>query len=198
MWHRSRSLRSLGLVLVLLTSACPGEPERPRVSPEPSPRARTLRLGYPEEPPSLNPVTDPSPASRDLLRPVLPSFYMVTPDLEYRPYLLSGEPEVRREPDQMTVRFRIRDDATWSDDRPVTVDDVRFTWRVMTQVEAADPDGFDHLVAVEEESPRVGRLVLRPPLASWRDLFSAGRFVLPAHAAATPSEVAEWQQGPPV
>jgi ABC-type transport system substrate-binding protein len=128
----------------------------------------------------------------------MPSFYLVTPDLEYRPYLLSGEPEVRREPDRMTVRFRIRDDATWNDDVPVTVDDVRFTWRVMTRVEAADPEGFDHLVAVEEESPRVGRLVLRPPLESWRDLFSAGRFVLPAHAAGSPSEVAEWQAGPPV
>jgi peptide/nickel transport system substrate-binding protein len=194
----SRSLRSLGLSLALLTSACPEEPDRARLSPEPSPRAGTLRLGYPEEPPSLNPVTDPSPASRDLLRPVLPSFYLVTPELEYRPYLLSGEPEVRREPDRMTVCFRIRDDATWSDDRPITVDDVRFTWRVMTQVDAADPEGFDHLVAVEEDSPRVGRLVLRPPLASWRDLFSAGRFVLPAHAAGSPSQVAEWQQGPPV
>jgi ABC-type transport system substrate-binding protein len=194
----SRSLRSLSLVLVLLTSACPEEPDRARLSPEPSPRAGTLRLGYPEEPPSLNPVTDPSPASRDLLRSVMPSFYLLSPDLEYRPYLLSGEPEVRREPDRMTVRFRIRDDATWSDDRPITVEDVRFTWRVMTRVDAADPEGFDHLVAVEEDSPRVGRLVLRPPLASWRDLFSAGRFVLPAHAAGSPSQVAEWQQGPPV
>ncbi|HKX25259.1 MAG TPA: ABC transporter substrate-binding protein, partial [Actinomycetota bacterium] len=171
MRRHSRSLRSLGLFLALLTSACPGEPDRARLSPEPSPRAGTVRFGYPEEPPSLNPVTDPSPASRDLLRPVLPSFHLVTPDLEYRPYLLSGEPEVRREPDRMTVRFRIRDDATWSDDRPITVDDVRFTWRVMTRFAAADPEGFDHLVAVEEESPRVGRLVLRPPLASWRDLF---------------------------
>jgi peptide/nickel transport system substrate-binding protein len=198
MRRHSRSLRSIGLFLALFMSACPGEPERPRVPPEPSSRAGTFRLGYPEEPPSLNPVTDPSPASRDLLRPVLPSFYLVTADLEYRPYLLSGEPEVRREPDRMTVRFRIRDDAMWSDDRPITVDDVRFTWQVMTRVEAADPEGFDHLVAVEEESRRVGRLVLRPPLASWRDLFSAGRFVLPAHAAGSPSEVAAWQQGPPV
>lgn len=128
----------------------------------------------------------------------MPSFYLVTPDLEYRPYLLSGEPAVRRDPDRMTVRFRIRNDATWSDDHPITVDDVRFTWRVMAQVDAADPEGFDHVVAVEEDSPRVGRLVLRPPLASWRDLFSAGRFVLPAHVAESPSEVAEWQQGPPV
>lgn len=194
-----RSLRSLAVLLALWAVACPEEPDRgATLPPEPSPPAGTLRLGYPEEPPSLNPVTDLSPASRDLLRPVLPSFYLVSPDLEYRPYLLDGEPEVRREGDRMTVRFRIRDQARWSDGRPITVEDVEFTWRTMADPRSARPDGFEHLVAVEQESSRVGRLVLRPPLASWRDLFSAGRFVLPAHAAEAPADVSGWDPGPPV
>jgi ABC-type transport system substrate-binding protein len=181
-------------------AACPADPERRTVPEEPEPPAGTLRLGYPEEPPSLNPVTDPSPASRDILRAVLPSFFVVTPELAYQPYLLDGEPDVRREGGQMAVRFVIREEARWSDGRPVTVDDVAFTWRVMTdpQVDPARPDGFDHVVAVVGESARVGRLILRPPLASWRDLFSAGRFVLPAHAAARPSDVGDWDRGPPV
>jgi peptide/nickel transport system substrate-binding protein len=200
MRRRSASLRSVLILATLVASACPADTEPKTLPPERQPPAGTFRLGYPEEPPTLNPVTDPSPASRDILRAVLPSFFLVTPSLRYEPYLLDGPPEVRRADGRMTVRFRIRDDARWSDGRSVTVEDVAFTWRVMTdpEVEAARPDGFDHLVAVEAESPRVGRLVLRPPLASWRDLFSAGRFVLPAHAAEDPSDVAAWRQGPPV
>jgi peptide/nickel transport system substrate-binding protein len=191
--------RSVLLLLTLLGASCPGDPDRTTLPPEPSPPAGTLRLGYPEEPPSLNPLTDGSPASRDLLRPVLPSFHLITPDLRYEPYLLAEEPQVRRTPNRMTVRFRIRDEARWSDGRPITVDDVVFTWRATTELDGVvRTDGFDRVVAVQAESPRIGRLILQPPLASWRDLFSAGRFVLPAHVADGIEDVAGWDGGPPV
>jgi peptide/nickel transport system substrate-binding protein len=186
--------------VALLAAACPAERPRPTLPTERPPPAGTLRLGYPEEPPSLNPVTDGSPASRDLLRAVLPSFFLVTPELEYRPYLLADQPEVREEGGRMVVRFHIREEAIWSDGQPVTVQDVAFTWRVMTdpRLDVARPDGFDHVVDVVEETPTVGRLVLSPPLASWRELFSAGRFVLPSHLVSRPSEVEDWDRGPPV
>ncbi|HEX2026008.1 MAG TPA: ABC transporter substrate-binding protein [Actinomycetota bacterium] len=191
--------RSVFLLVALLGAACPSEPDRTTLPPEPSPPQGTLRLGYPEEPPSLNPLTDPSPASRDILRAVLPTFHVVTPEATYAPYLLAGEPEVERDGRQMTVRFEIRDDARWSDGRPITVADVAFTWRATTRLDGVvRTHGFDRLVAVEEESPTTGRLVLRPPLASWRDLFSAGRFVIPAHAADRLEDVLGWDGGPPV
>lgn len=188
------------VALALVGTGCPGASSPPTLPPERPPPAGTLRLGYPEEPPSLNPVTDPSPASRDLLRPVLPSFFLVTPDLRYEPYLLAGSPEVTQRSERMEVRFRIRDDASWSDGTPVTVADVAFTWRVMSDpdLNVRRPDGFDHLVDVVQVSPQTGVLVLQPPLPGWRDLFSAGRFVLPAHVAASPAEVAAWDRGPPV
>jgi peptide/nickel transport system substrate-binding protein len=130
---------------------------------------------------------------------VLPSFFLVTPDLRYRPYLLAGEPEVAVSGDRMTVSFVIRDEARWSDGRPVTVDDVEFTWRVMTDpgLPVVVGDGFDHVLAVRKSSEKEGTLVLSPPFARWRDLFSAGRFVLPAHAGRR-RDVAGWDRGPPV
>lgn len=156
-------------------------------------------MGYSEEPPSLNPVTDPSPASRDLLRPLLPSFFRITPDLRYEPSLLAAEPEVVTAGDRTEVRFRIRDDAVWSDGTPVTVEDVAFTWRAMTdpEVDAWNPTGFDRVVDVVAEDPKSGRLVLAGPWPGWRDLFAAGRFVLPAHLG-PPESVVGWDQGPPV
>jgi peptide/nickel transport system substrate-binding protein len=198
-WRSRPSLVAL-VAAALLAAACPSERPRPSLPRERPPPAGTLRLAYPEEPPSLNPVTDGSPASGDILQAVLPSFFLVTPELEYRPYLLASEPQVQRSGNRMVVRFRIREEARWSDGRPVTVEDVAFTWRVMSDpdLDVARPDGFDHVVDVMEESPKLGRLVLSPPLASWRELFSAGRFVLPGHVTANPAGVEDWNRGPPV
>jgi peptide/nickel transport system substrate-binding protein len=158
----------------------------------------TLRVGYPEEPVNLNPIRAASAPALDVLRAVLPSFHLVSPDLRYRPYLLAAEPRVAVTGDRMTVTFVIREDARWSDGRPVTVDDVEFTWRVMTDPELPVEvrDGFNRVVAVEKASEKEGTLVLSPPFGRWRDLFSAGRFVLPAHEGSR-RDVADWDRGPP-
>jgi peptide/nickel transport system substrate-binding protein len=158
-----------------------------------------VRVGYPDEPPTLNPVTDSSPASRDLLGPLLPSFFRITPDLRYEPSLLAAEPQVVAAGERTKVRFRIREDAAWSDGTPVSVQDVAFTWRVMTdpEVDAWDPTGFDRLVDVVADEMKAGRLVLDGPWPGWRDLFAAGRFVLPAHVG-EPESVSGWDDGPPV
>jgi ABC-type transport system substrate-binding protein len=187
-------------VLSLLAVACPSDGSPGSLPSERPPPAGTIRIAYPEEPATLNPVTEPSPATGEILRAVLPSFFVVGPDLTYRLSLLAEEPEVRTEGDRMTVRFRIREGSLWSDGEPITVDDVAFTWRVMTEpaLEVADRGEFDHLVDVVEISPTEGELILSPPLASWRDLFAAGRFVLPGHTVANPAEVEEWNEGPPV
>jgi ABC-type transport system substrate-binding protein len=201
---RSRSraslrLRVLGLAILGALAACTPEAQPRGTGTRPEP-AGTIRLAYPDWPSTLNPVTEASPGARDILRAVLPSFHMVTPDLGYRPSLLAEEPRVEVEDDRMEVAFRIRDGALWSDGTPITVRDVAFTAEVMgePEVAAVDREGFDQLVEVTQNSPTTGRLVLSPPSEGWRDLFSAGRFVLPAHAASSPAAVAGWDRGPPV
>jgi ABC-type transport system substrate-binding protein len=194
-----RSRAGAALALALVAGACPDEAPPPPRAERPSPRG-AIRLAYPEVPPSLNPVTDGSPATRDILRAVLPSFHLVEPDLDYRPWLLEEEPEVLTEGDRMRIRFRIRAGASWSDGEPIGVDDVAFTWRVMTDpdLRVARPEGFEHIREVVEQSERAGTLVLSPPLRSWRELFSAGRFILPSHVADGPRSVLDWDGGPPV
>lgn len=200
---RGGASRSVVVLAVLLVAAtCRGDepaPPGPTAAPE-RPAARgTIRVAYPEEPATLSPVEGRTAATADLLRPVLPSFFLVTPDLRYRPYLLAEEPEVAERGRRTIVGFRIRRDATWSDGRPITVEDVAFTARAMARprLPTAVPDGFQHLRRVVEVSAKEGRLVL-DQFRGWRDLFSAGRFVLPAHAAASPRDVAGWDEGPPV
>jgi peptide/nickel transport system substrate-binding protein len=197
----SRSSRRYVLSFVcvgLLSTGCPGQQTPP--PPGRSAPAGTVRLAYPEEPGSLNPILARSPAARDILRAVLPSFHLVTPDLRYRPYLLESEPTVKTTNERMRVRFRLRGNVRWSDGRRVTVDDVVFTWRVMTEPElpVAVRDGFEYVVDIVKRSASAGTLILSPPYAAWRDLFSAGRFVLPKPATGGPASVGQWDEGPPV
>jgi ABC-type transport system substrate-binding protein len=197
----SLRLRALALAILGVLAACtPGALPALRGTGTRTEPAGTIRLAYPDWPSTLNPVTEASPGARDILRAVLPTFHIVTPDLEYRPSLLAEEPRVEVEDDRMEVAFRIRDGALWSDGTPITVRDVAFTAEVMVEPEVAavNPEGFDQVVDVAQDSPTTGRLVLSPPLEGWRELFSAGRFVLPAHAASSPAAVAGWDRGPPV
>src|SRR5918996_11123 len=92
---RSRRWLAAGfLLLVAQAGACPVDEPRPPAPPDPLSPPGTVRVAYPDEPATLNPVTEPSPAARDLLRPILPSFFRITPDLRYEPSLLAEEPEV--------------------------------------------------------------------------------------------------------
>jgi peptide/nickel transport system substrate-binding protein len=205
MWRNlRRRTEAAALGLLLLAAACTTDGKGAHSSPGPSlerPAAHgTLRIAYPEEPATLNPIRARSAAERDLLRPLLPSFFRITPELAYEPYLLAEEPTVRVTGQEMLVDFRIRDDAAWSDGTPITVDDVVFTWRVMSDpvLPVEVRDGFEYVQSIRPRSERDGQLILSPPYAAWRDLFAAGRFVLPAHAATRRGEVRTWDAGPPV
>src|SRR5918992_276875 len=126
-----RKCRRAAAALVLMAGCTAGPAPGPTPPPDRPAPSDTIRLAYPSVPPTLDPVAELSPAATDILRAVLPSFYVVTPDLAYRPYLLDGEPDVRNTGDRMSVRFRIRPNARWSDGTPITVADVAFTAEVM-------------------------------------------------------------------
>lgn len=149
-------------------------------------RGGELVVAYPHEPPTLNPFVTggDSPATRDLVRPMMPALYRLGPDGSREPWLLAGEPlgaDIGGTP--FSVRLRLREDAVWSDGRPITAGDLRFTWQaVLKSPKIASRDGYDRLTDVVVEAPKTARLVFREPFARWRDLFSAGLGVLPAHA----------------
>jgi peptide/nickel transport system substrate-binding protein len=114
----------------------------------------------------------------------MPALYRLGPDGSREPWLLASEPsgpDIGGTP--FSVRLRLREDAVWSDGRPITAGDLRFTWQaVLKSPRIASRDGYDRLADVVVEAPKTARLVFREPFARWRDLFSAGLGVLPAHA----------------
>jgi peptide/nickel transport system substrate-binding protein len=177
--------------LAFFLAACPGA-GHPGPAPDGSTssgagrRGGELVVAYPYEPATLNPfvVGGDAPPTRDLVRPLWPGLYRLGPRGSREPWLLAAEPsaaDVGGTP--FSVRVRLREDAVWSDGKPITADDLRFTWRaVMTSPGIATRDGYDRLSDVVVVSPKEARLVFKAPFARWRDLFSAGLGVLPAHA----------------
>lgn len=103
-------------------------------------------------------------------------------DNAYRPgAILASEPEVTTGP-PITVTYRIRSEARWSDDTPITSADFKATWReVMTSDDIASRIGYDAIAGVNDADPAVAIVTFAQPFAGWRDLFSAYTGLLPKH-----------------
>src|SRR5437867_4467875 len=196
---RSRSRRRAGLALALaLLTACPHT--RPKPAPTgsspsataaASPRGGELVVAYPHEPATLNPFLagGDAPATRDLVRSLMPSLYVVEPGGKRVPSLLDGEPEQvdtqeEGSPNRSIVRMTLRSDAVWSDGVPITAEDVRFTWQTIMNKRwhGVAREGYDRIAKVIVDGPKVASLVFYGrPFGRWQDLFSAGLGVLPKH-----------------
>lgn len=188
------------LVLVLVASGCPShKPSQPA----PSSTARrepsgALTIAYPAEPATLNPFVPAgdSPATRDLVRMLMPALFKITPDGTRATWLLDAAPTESNGP-PFSVTVTLRNDAVWSDGTPITADDLRFTWQLAARNQIARA-GYDQIARIVTLTPKRARIEFKAPFRRWRDLFSAGLGVLPAHALSTPRRLASLSSSWPV
>jgi peptide/nickel transport system substrate-binding protein len=117
--------------------------------------------------------------------------------------LIAGEPTVVDGP-RFTVRARLRDDAVWSDGEPVSARDLVRTWRAARR-RGASTGVLRQVLRISGAGGEV-RIEFRSPTSRWRELFSDGLGVLPAHAfpeggrghwtvSAGPFTLARWRPG---
>ncbi|MGZ4145431.1 MAG: ABC transporter substrate-binding protein [Actinomycetota bacterium] len=192
--------------LALVCAACPSS--RPSPTPSASANANvtprpggTVTVAYPAEPATLDPFTPSgdTPATRDLARMLMPGLYKITPSGERTRWLLASDPVETTGP-PFSISIALRDDAVWSDGVPITVDDIVFTWKLAVRSDRAaiGREGYDQISRIVVESPTRARIEFRSHFRRWRDLFSAGEGVLPAHALSTPQALAGLSSGWPV
>ena len=158
---------------------------------------RTLRVGVPEEPASLDPFDPKSRtlAGEAILGEVLPQLFRVDPAGREVGWL-ADDASVRMGPDGRSATFGLRSGARWSDGTPITVDDVRFTLdTVRGAAWPGPPAGYDRVAAVDGAGASV-TLRFDGPFPGWRRLFSGADFVLPAHRLAGKDLRKEWTSGP--
>lgn len=143
-------------------------------------------FGHEHEPVVLNPLLVEGNLRSTVMatRPVLLGAYRLTPDFRYEPELLDGEAQTAggTGDDPLTVTWRIREEARWSDGTPVTADDLAFTHRTMLNenwdIETVQRSGYDQVTATEIIDDKTWRATFAIPFAAYRSMFET---VLPAH-----------------
>lgn len=177
--------------LALFTAACPSSERAPRPgatltgTPQPTRAPHgEIRVAWPSEPATLNPFLrgGESIATRSLIRPLMPALFVTGPGNATQPSLIDRiVSETPRE-----VRFTLRSDAVWSDGRPITAADLRFTWKMIMdpRTPIVSRDGYDAIAGIASDQANAVRITFTRDMPRWRDLFSAGLGVLPEHALA--------------
>ncbi len=167
--------KALGLALLiaaLLTT--PGIVSQP-----PPPRTETLIVSDAwGPPPGWNPLLPSTAWGTTLMYPTL--FFYSTYYDTWIPYLASGYRWV----DEVTIEVKLRPEARWWDGRPITADDVKFTFDLGKEYSIAWVTPlWDYLEAVEVVTPDTIRIVLKRENLNYFALFDAlhGVLILPKH-----------------
>ncbi|WP_016697360.1 ABC transporter family substrate-binding protein [Actinoalloteichus spitiensis] len=189
--HRSRCRVSAllsALVALVLVAACTNTPPPPLVDPThtdqvPSdPVPNEIVVGVDELSGGFNPhlLSDLSATTTVLASLLLPSVFRPGP---------GGEPRLDRsvatsarvvDADPFTVRYVLRQDASWSDGAPIAAEDFDYLWqRMRSEPGVVDSAGYrliDELTS--RNGGKVVEVTFSEPYPAWRSLFSD---LLPAH-----------------
>lgn len=85
-------------------------------------------------------------------------------------------------PDQKKITFRLKPSLVWADGKPLTSEDVLFTWQLITDENTHSPYASDYQLVTKAEAPDANTFIVyyseafSPALDSW-----AGLQVLPKH-----------------
>lgn len=193
---RPRSLQVLAvLVSVLVAASCtvspPPAPQSTETSNSPAPlppKATQIIMGIDSIGAGFNPhlLSDQSPVNAAISALVLPSAFRPVPDpatptgsrWEMDPTLLVSAEVTNTNP--FTVTYKIRPEASWTDNAPIAADDFWYLWRQMvSQPGVVDPAGYDLITGVQSiEGGKTAVVTFSQPYPAWRELFSD---LLPAH-----------------
>jgi peptide/nickel transport system substrate-binding protein len=147
----------------------------------------TLRLSEAEEPNSLIRMFSNQESADDVTALLFEPFFRFDDHERPVPSLVTVVPTQHNgliSSDGLRITFKLRPGVVWSDDVPVTADDVIFTWHAI--VDGRNPvvytQGYDQIQTIERDSAHQVTFVLKKPLAAAVYLFSAGTFTpLPKH-----------------
>jgi peptide/nickel transport system substrate-binding protein len=201
---RRPALFAAALTFLLLAVACapaappaarPGERKpaaaQPAATAAPAAAAPVARVGATgqfvigslEEPGSLSPLAAlphhfPEHVPQTLM---FDSLIQVLPDGSAGPRLAE---KWDTSPDGLTYTFTLTDKATWWDGKPVTSEDVKFTFETALKPESrSSMEGLESVVSVDAPDPRTVKVVLKAPVPMF--LAQGGsRGIVPKHLLA--------------
>lgn len=154
----------------------------------PPPKATQIIMAIDWIGPGFNPhlLADQSPVNAAISSLVLPSSFRPVPDAktptgsrwELDTTLLDSAEVTSQDP--FTVTYKIRPEASWTDNAPIGADDFWYLRQQMvSQPGVVDPAGYDLITGVQSvEGGKVAVVTFSQPYPAWRELFNN---ILPAH-----------------
>jgi ABC-type transport system substrate-binding protein len=196
---RRTTVTTVGTVMVLswalLLAGCtanpPPAPQSTETAEKPAPppyRISQIIMGIDSIGAGFNPhlLSDLSAVTAAVSALVLPSAFRPVADSdtatgsrwEMDPTLLVSAEVTNDAP--FTVTYRIRPEASWTDNAPIAADDFWYLWQQMvSQPGVVDPAGYDLITGVQSiEGGKQVVVTFAKPYPAWRELFSN---ILPAH-----------------
>jgi ABC-type transport system substrate-binding protein len=181
--------------LVTLVAACtvspppaPQSTDTTESTPPPPTKATQIIMAIDSIGAGFNPhlMSDQSPVNAAISSLVLPSSFRPIADpatptgsrWELDTSLLESAEVTSEAP--FTVTYKIRPEASWTDNAPIAADDYWYLWRQMVgEPGVVDPAGYDLITGVQSvEGGKTAVVTFSQPYPAWRELFND---ILPAH-----------------
>jgi peptide/nickel transport system substrate-binding protein len=148
--------------------------------------AGTVIIGHDQEPVTLNFfITEGNAYTTSLaMNPVLASASVYNQNAKLRPYLVDGAPRIVRS-NPLTVTFRYKANAKWSDGRQITGNDFRATYRTIMNpnFDITSREGWEDIQTIRVAGKRVTVVWKRgKAYAAWDALVATSP--MPAHKVA--------------
>jgi len=186
---------TLGLVL----SACGGAGNAPVTEPASGAASGgTVTLIIPEEPTSLNFFMADAAIVRQVAEATaMTGLATINEKGEFVAMLANELPTLENgglSKDTLTVTWKLKPDLKWSDGKPITSDDIKFTVEVLSNPEAGalvGTSGFDAITSVETPDDLTAVLTYSSPYPGYLDQFAYGLY--PRHATGEPAEMTNWE-----
>ncbi|AEV74158.1 ABC-type dipeptide transport system, periplasmic component [Mycolicibacterium rhodesiae NBB3] len=189
-----RVIIAISALMTLLSGCTVSPPPAPQstdtteTAAPPPPKATQIIMAIDWIGPGFNPhmLADQSPVNAAISSLVLPSSFRPVPDpktptgsrWELDATLLDSAEVTSQDP--FTVTYKIRPEASWTDNAPIGADDFWYLWQQMvSQPGVVDPAGYDLITGVQSvEGGKTAVVTFSQPYPAWRELFND---ILPAH-----------------
>lgn len=149
----------------------------------------------PEEPASLNQYLAIAAIVRQVADAVTGPLANVNAAGEFVPVLAAELPTVENggvTEDFRTVTWKLRPDLKWSDGEPLTSDDIKFTWEVLSNPESGNVLSLDFDLIESIETPDDLTAVITYSVVNQAYLQQFLYGILPRHATGEPAAMTEW------
>jgi peptide/nickel transport system substrate-binding protein len=151
------------IAIALVVTACQqtgggGATGTPGVNASPT-RGGTVVLAIWQEPNTMNPFHGTQTVISVATLPVLEGLVRPDPEGNYQPQLAASVPTLQNsgvslDGSRMTVTYKLKDGITWSDGKPVTSSDVKFTWEsLLKDPKVTSREGYDKIESIETPDP---------------------------------------------